>query len=64
MTPAPIWAGVVTLAVLLVGVLVAVLIASFVLRSLGHQAEGSKRLRVRITLLPPGVDLEVEHRAK
>jgi hypothetical protein len=49
---------------LLAGVLILVVAAVLAFRVLDHQSlAGAKRIRIKISLLPPSVDLEVERRS-
>jgi hypothetical protein len=46
--------------VLLAGVVVLVLVALVGLYALGHRGRGSRRLHMKITLVPPSLDLDIE----
>jgi len=45
------------------GVIVLVLVALFCLYALGHKGHGSRRLHIKITLVPPSLDLDIEQRS-
>jgi hypothetical protein len=49
--------------VLLAGVVILVLAALVGLYALGHRGRGSRRLHMRITLVPPSFDLDIEQRS-
>jgi hypothetical protein len=49
---------------LLAGVLILFVVALLALRMLDHQRPGSaRRVRIKVSLLPPSIDLEVERRS-
>jgi hypothetical protein len=50
--------------ILFVGVVILVLAALLGLHSLGHKGRGSRRLHMRITLVPPSIDLDLEQRSE
>lgn len=45
------------------GVVILVAVALFGLYSFGHRGRGSRRLHMRITLVPPSLDLDIEQRS-
>ena len=52
-----------TPAELLAGVLILIVALPLSLRILGHRIRGVKRLHIKISLLPPCIDVTVEHRS-
>jgi hypothetical protein len=48
--------------IVLAGVLVLVLAALLALHALGSRGRGSRRLHLRITLVPPSIDIDIEQR--
>jgi hypothetical protein len=47
----------------LAGIVVLVSIALFGLYALGYKGQGSRRLHMRITLVPPSLDFDIEQRS-
>jgi hypothetical protein len=52
-----------TLAILLAGVVILAVVVFGVIRVLDHRDEGTRRLRIKVTLVPPALDFEVERRS-
>jgi hypothetical protein len=50
--------------ILLAGVVVLMSVALIGLYALGHRGRGSRRLRLKITLLPPSLDFDIEQRSE
>lgn len=49
--------------VLLAGVVILVVMGLFGLYSLGHKGHGSRRLRMKVTMVPPSLEFYIEHRS-
>jgi hypothetical protein len=50
-------------AILLAGVVILLVVILRGLKALDHQGQGSRRVHLKITLVPPSLDIEVEQRS-